>query len=281
MKLFSPSSFLSRIVNYEIPKENKELKSFSLNLDYSFEKKFLYRIPCTLYLNSELLEKLNIQKAYHESSIRFDNSTNILWITKNLLDEIKASGKLNISGTFIGLRNNIPDFIKIEEKYFNMPIPCFPKLSFSMGNYSIIRTPIYSRFSYDDINYKIYLTNLPYEYYSQTIPSKSCCLIFDFQSMQYTMGINDIYSTTYLFEHFESIALDGLKFPTISSLLDKGNLFNLDSQKRTMLAKILRIPTIPSFVIQSDFRDNDLDNIKIEKDLSDLANRVLNPYFIL
>lgn len=278
MDLYSPESFILKTLQWEIPEEDKIYQDFEPDFNYKLLDTATFLIPCIFNLRINLLEHVRFMITNSKEAVRFDLKNNTLWLLKEQLYKLKLDGKLKIQGNILTKNNYIPSFIEVNKAYFNFQLPY---IRGGEGRYSMVKKIIYSRFIYNDIFYNVLLTNLPYSYYKEAIPSKSCYLIYDFRSMRYTMGVNDEESSSFLFDNFNSILKDGIKFPVISFLLDKGNIFHLDSQKRSTLANYMRIPYIPSFVIQTNFPDPEFIVDSNCKDLSNIANSLFAPYFIL
>lgn len=75
--------------------------------------------------------------------------------------------------------------------------------------------------------------------------------------------------------YIDSVATEGLFKPLTLQLVEKGNLFSINSYHRLIISRILNLPSIPAYIVSA----NDGGSFNNIEDLSELANKELSPYF--
>lgn len=272
-------SFCRQVLDKNIEEDNREillLDKSTIDLDlYNICQK---RIPCKISLNKELVESLNLHLA-DEETLYYDCIRKTLFIGNKDYKSLKQ-GNLELSGSILYKDGyNIPEFITIQDKsLLTKELPRFKE--YKNIKYSKIKKSIFKEFNLGNNKYQVFLTNIPYEYYRNHIILKAPVFMYNYLQNKYTVGINenDFDNNDSIETHIDSIVENGMFKSLNFRLLNKGNLLNIQSYNRLIIARILGLPSIPAYIVSGN--DNSSDDYFDLKDLSLYANEVFNPYFV-
>lgn len=285
MILFTPDTYILRVLDHPLPEKFITKETFTPSIDQSIRDYALKRIPCTLDITDENIKEVQelTFKITDPGLDRFDFQSKILWLSGNNLEKFALQKKLLIKGSFIVNKTRIiPEFIKdYNPEHLRNSLPLFDFELPEYGKRTILKSNFYNRFSYNDIIFSAYLTNIPYDYYKESLWLNTNFFLYDFVNNCYSCNIPEDDKGRNFFKNvLFDIANNGLQKALLFTLENNGNLANLESYNRLIIAKLLRLPSIPAFIISTNYKNEDI-LATPNKDLRAIANKILSPYIIL
>ena len=285
MILFTPDTYILRVLDHPLPENFITKEDFTPSIDQGIRDYALRRVPCTLDITNENIKEVQglTFKVTDPGLDRFDFQSKILWLSGNNLEKFALQKKLLIKGSFIVNKTRIiPEFIKdYNPEHLRNSLPLFDFELPEYGKRTILKSNFYNRFSYNDIIFSAYLTNIPYDYYKESLWLNTNFFLYDFVNNCYSCNIPEDDKGRNFFKNvLFDIANNGLQKALLFTLENNGNLANLESYNRLIIAKLLRLPSIPAFILSTNYKNEDIVGIP-DKNLKAIASKILSPYIIL